>query len=117
MYADTMTDSMRAALGEMSRRRERQEAYNREHGITPESVVNEIDGALSSPYERDYVTIPLAEEASPSFQTRQEFRDHITGLEREMRKAAENLEFERAAVIRDQVKHLRERDLGFTDDG
>ena len=116
MYADRVTDSMRAALGEMSRRRERQEAYNREHGITPESIVKEIDDLLSSPYERDYVTVPLAKEVSPVFRTRQDLLDHIAGLEREMREAAENLEFERAAGLRDQVKTLRARDLGLADD-
>ena len=116
MYADTVTDSMRVALGEMSRRRELQEAYNREHGITPKSIVKEIDDVLSSPYERDYVTVSLAKEVSPSFQTRQELRDHIAGLEQEMRDAAVNLEFERAAGLRDQVKTLRERDLGLVDD-
>ena len=116
MYADRVTDSMRAALGEMSRRREIQEAYNQEHGITPESIVKEIDDVLSSLYERDYVTVPLAKETSPVFRTRQEFRDHIAGLERDMRDAARNLEFERAAGLRDQVKTLRERDLGLVDD-
>ena len=117
MYADTMTKSMHAALGEMSRRRERQEAYNQEHGITPASIVKGIDDLLSSPYERDYVTVSLAKEASPSFRTREEFLDHIARLEREMREAAGNLEFERAAGLRDQVKTLRERDLGLVDDG
>ena len=117
MYADVVTDSMRAALGEMSRRRELQEAYNQEHGITPESIVKQIDDVLSSPYERDYVTVPLAKEGSPSFRTRQELRDHLAGLEREMREAARNLEFERAAGLRDQVKTLRGLDLGLADDG
>ena len=116
MYADRVTDSMRRALGEMSRRREIQEAYNQEHGITPESIVKEIDDVLSSLYERDYVTVPLAKETSPVFRTRQEFRDHIAGLERDMRDAARNLEFEKAAGLRDQVKTLRERDLGLVDD-
>ena len=116
MYADRETDSMRAALGEMGRRRKLQEAYNREHGITPETIVKEIDDVLSSLYERDYVTVPVAKETSPVFRTRQEFRDHIAGLERDMRDAARNLEFERAAGLRDQVKTLRERDLGLVDD-
>jgi len=79
--------------------------------------VKEIDDLLSSPYERDYVTVPLAKEVSPSFQTRQELRDHIAGLELGMREAAGNLEFERAAGLRDQVKTLRARDLGLADDG
>jgi excinuclease ABC subunit B len=115
MYADTMTASMRAALDEMARRRTRQEAYNQEHGITPESIVKGIDDVLSSVYERDYVTVPAVKESETPFRTREEMSEHIRKLEREMREAAGNLEFERAAEIRDDVKKLRERDLGMGD--
>ena len=112
MYADSETDSMRAALTEMARRRERQEAYNREHGITPASVTKDIDGALSSVYERDYVTIPDAESSGPTFRTQAELDERIAALQGEMRAAAANLEFERAAVLRDEVRQLRKLEIG-----
>jgi len=112
MYADAMTDSMRAAINEMSRRRELQESYNREHSITPESIVKHIDDVLSSPYERDYVTVPSSKEVLPTFETTAEFNAHIVSLEQDMRQAAANLEFERAAGLRDQIKQLRNHELG-----
>ena len=112
MYADTVTDSMRAALSEMARRRERQEAYNLEHGITPASVSRDIDGVLSSVYERDYVTVPAAEPPGPTFRTQAEIDERIAALQKEMRAAAANLEFERAATLRDQVRDLRQREIG-----
>jgi len=112
MYADVMTDSMRAAISEMSRRRELQESYNREHSITPESIVKQIDDVLSSPYERDYVTVPSSKEVFPTFETTAEFNAHIVNLEQDMRQAAANLEFERAAGLRDRIKQLRSRELG-----
>ena len=112
MYADTVTDSMRAALSEMARRRERQEAYNLEHGITPASVSRDIDGVLSSVYERDYVAVPAAEPPGPTFRTQAEIDERIAALQKEMRAAAANLEFERAATLRDQVRDLRQREIG-----
>jgi len=112
MYADTVTESMQAALTEMARRRERQEAYNREHGITPASVSKDIDGVLSSVYERDYVAVPAAEPAGPAFRTQAELDERIAALQAEMRGAAANLEFERAAVLRDEVRQLRRLEIG-----
>ncbi|MCY4634663.1 MAG: excinuclease ABC subunit UvrB [Acidobacteria bacterium] len=112
MYADTVTDSMRVALTEMARRRERQEAYNREHGITPASVSKDIDGVLSSVYERDYVAVPAAEPPGPTYRTQAEVDERIAALQKEMRAAAANLEFERAAVLRDQVRDLRRLEIG-----
>ena len=111
MYADAKTASMQTALGEMARRRERQEAYNVAHGITPASIVKSIDDMLTSVYERDYVTVP---EAPPerTFRNRAELEQHVAALEVEMRAAANNLEFERAANLRDEVRALREQDLG-----
>ena len=112
MYADAVTDSMQAALNEMARRRERQEAYNREHGITPASVSKDIDGVLSSVYERDYVAVPAAAPAGPTYRTQAEIDERIAALKAEMRAAAENLEFERAAALRDQVRDLRKLEIG-----
>ncbi len=112
MYADGVTDSMRAALAEMARRRERQEAYNLEHGITPASVSKDIDGVLSSVYERDYVAVPAAEASGPTYHTQAELDARIAEVQKEMRAAAANLEFERAAVLRDQVRDLRRLEIG-----
>ena len=112
MYADTMTKSMRAALGEMERRRVLQKAYNREHGITPETIVKDIDDVLSSIYEQDYVTVPVVKEPEETFRTQEELDAHVATLETEMRGAAANLEFERAAGLRDRIRSLRQRDLG-----
>ena len=112
MYADVMTGSMRMALGEMERRRGLQQAYNEEHGITPASIVKGIDDVLSSVYERDYVTVPVVKEEQEEFGSREELSARITGLEEEMRAAAANLEFERAAALRDRAKRIREHHLG-----
>ena len=107
MYADVETRSMRAALDEMQRRRTRQEAFNREHDLTPESIIREIDDVLSSVYERDYVTVPVVREAEERFATQAELDAHLRSMEADMRAAAANLEFERAAALRDKIRTLR----------
>jgi len=107
MYADSETRSMRTALDEMSRRRVLQEAFNLDHGITPESIVKEIDDVMSSVYERDYLTVPVLREASEEFATQAELEVHLQSIETEMRAAAGNLEFERAASLRDKLRELR----------
>jgi excinuclease ABC subunit B len=115
MYADKVTASMKSAIGEMDRRRVRQAAYNLEHGITPESVVRAIDEVMSSVYERDYST-PMVRETRDAFRTQAELDAEITRLESEMKQAAANLDFERAASVRDRLKALRTRDLGLAGD-
>ena len=107
MYADVETKSMRAALDEMQRRRTRQEAYNREHDITPTSIIKAIDDVLSSVYERDYVTVPVVREAEEEFATQAELDALLRSLEADMRTAAANLEFERAAALRDKIRALQ----------
>jgi excinuclease ABC subunit B len=111
MYADVVTDSMRVAISETDRRRKLQEAYNHEHGITPQSIVKQIDDVLSSVYERDYATLPGGDEAEP-FQTPAELDAHIAKLQDAMRVAATNLAFEEAASIRDEIRRLRNHELG-----
>ncbi|HYN07419.1 MAG TPA: helicase-related protein, partial [Vicinamibacterales bacterium] len=117
LYADVQTDSMKRAVEETDRRRRVQEAYNTTHGITPASIVKNIDDVLSSVYERDYVTIPKAADERDQFRTQAELDTFIAGLEREMREAAGNLEFERAADIRDRLRRLRNPDLVLTPSG
>jgi excinuclease ABC subunit B len=119
LYADVVTRSMRQAIDETERRRAVQEAYNREHGITPASIVKDIDSVLSSVYERDYVTVPKAPDERDQYRTAAELASAITGLEREMRAAAANLEFEKAAALRDRLKRLRSPDptTGVADGG
>ena len=112
MYADVVTDSMQRALAEMSRRRERQEAYNKKYGITPESIVKDIDNVLSSVYERDYTRVPVASKQDQTFSTLKERDKYILKLRTEMHEAAENMEFERAATLRDQISGIRKRALG-----
>jgi excinuclease ABC subunit B len=112
MYADSNTASMQSAIAETNRRRALQQAYNTEHGITPESVVREIDDVLSSVYERDYMT-PAANQRE-TFRTQAELDAEIARLEGEMKAAAANLDFERAATVRDTLKALRNRELGLT---
>ncbi len=108
LYADQVTGSMRRALEECRRRREIQLAYNRAHGITPESVVKRIDDVLSSVYEMDYVTVPLAAEEEAPYGSPEEIERRIGELRRKMLEAAADLEFERAAEYRDEMRRLEE---------
>jgi len=112
MYADVVTASMRQAIQETERRRAAQDAYNREHGITPASIVKNIDEVMSSVYERDYVTVPTVKEAEETFRTQADLDAFIADLQQQMKAAAANLEFERAAALRDRVKQLKSRELG-----
>ena len=107
LYADAMTDSMRNAMAETERRRMVQEAYNAEHGITPASIIKNIDDVLGSVYERDYVTVPKQDDERQRFKTQAELDAFLASLEKEMKAAAGNLEFERAAALRDRLKRLR----------
>jgi excinuclease ABC subunit B len=111
LYADSLTDSMRQAMDETARRRAVQEAYNTTHGITPASIVKHIDDVLASVYERDYVTVATLPDEREQYRTHAELEAAIAALEREMRAAAANLEFERAAAVRDRLRRLRNPDL------
>jgi excinuclease ABC subunit B len=112
LYADTMTDSMRQAIGETNRRRAKQEAYNREHNITPLSIIKSVDMQLARIVEADYVTVPLDDVVIGDVSTEAELVHAIAQLETQMREAAKNFEFERAAALRDRIRALKQRDLG-----
>jgi excinuclease ABC subunit B len=111
MYADTVTDSMRVALSETERRRQIQEAYNTEHDITPASIVKAIDDASLSVYNLDYTTPAVAEDRE-AYLSQDELDARIEDLQGQMRQAAANLDFERAATLRDKIKALKSRELG-----
>jgi excinuclease ABC subunit B len=113
LYADKVTDSMRTAMDETSRRRAIQGAYNKEHGITPESIRKNIGDLLSSVYEADYVGVPeVAETPEERYRTVEELDKEIRVLEKQMREAAKALEFEEAGRLRDRIKELRAREFG-----
>src|ERR1700688_1675114 len=112
LYADRMTDSMRQAIGETSRRRAIQVTYNRDHNITPQSIIKSVDMQLARIIEADYLTVPADEPVIGEITNEAQMVQAIAQLETQMREAAKNFEFERAASIRDRVRALKQRDLG-----
>ena len=106
-YADTITESMDKAIKETERRRRIQEEYNRKHGITPTTIKKSIHQILTSVYEADYYTVPLVEEEKLPYKSPRELEQEIARLEKQMKSAADALEFEKAALIRDEIKELK----------
>jgi excinuclease ABC subunit B len=114
MYADRITGSMERALGETNRRREKQVAYNTAHGITPQTIRKNVEDVLAGLWQGDTdmsrVTAKVGKMHGANLEA------HLDGLRAAMRKAAENLEFEEAARLRDEVKRLEAVDLAISDD-
>jgi len=119
LYADKITGSMERALAETNRRREKQVAYNLEHGITPASVKSNIKDIVDSVYEQDHVTVSIGKgkDGKEQIQVGANLAAVIKDIETQMREAATNLEFERAARLRDEIKRLREMELDTLEGG
>jgi excinuclease ABC subunit B len=110
LYADSMTDSMKRAIDETERRRRLQAAFNRRHGITPQSIVKALGSPLVKIYDADYVDLPLVADKSAKYGAK-ELPRQIRKLQKEMKQAAERLEFERAAELRDRIRQLQQQEL------
>jgi excinuclease ABC subunit B len=114
MYADNLTDSMRKAIDETNRRRKVQADYNRKNRITPKTIIKAMPEVLTGIYEADYVTVPIAAERDEEYKaaiSSGELPKMLEDLRREMKKAADNLEFERAAELRDRIRELQQMEL------
>jgi excinuclease ABC subunit B len=116
LYADRVTGSMERAMAETARRREKQVAWNEANGITPESVKSRIADILSSVYEQDHVRPDISGFTESGAMVGNNLKAHLDHLEKEMRNAAADLDFERAARLRDEIKRLREMELAIADD-
>jgi excinuclease ABC subunit B len=111
LYGDRVTGSMRQAMDETERRRAVQQAYNEEHGITPQSIVRSIDDSLVRVDEADYGPLPEVAEDGPHYKNRGEIKAEIAKLRDQMREAAKRLEFEKAAEFRDRALRLEDEEL------
>jgi excinuclease ABC subunit B len=114
LYADKMTDSMRRAIDETDRRREKQVAYNEEHGITPQTIIRGINDSLATVLKADYADLTEEDATLPDFITQADLDSYISNLESDMREAAKKFEFEKAAKLRDTVKDLRTKEFLFS---
>ncbi|HEY7321173.1 MAG TPA: excinuclease ABC subunit UvrB [Candidatus Binatia bacterium] len=111
LYADSITASMKLAIDETNRRRTLQAAFNKTHGITPQTVIKSLGSPLVKIYEADYIDVPLAAEKGTDYKAN-ELPKAIQRLKKEMKKAAGNLEFEKAAELRDRIRAMEEREIG-----
>ncbi len=111
LYAETMTDSMKAAIEETNRRRAIQKEYNLRHGITPQSIIKGIEEGLSTVYERDYVDLTRIPEDKEIALSPEKRKKRMDELEKAMARASQDLEFEKAAAFRDELSRLKKREL------
>jgi len=111
LYADSMTNSMKNAISETNRRKKIQQEYNQKNNITPQSISKRIDEVLSSVYERDYLDYSRISEEKEIYLSPQKRKEEIEKLEKLMKEAARNLEFEKAASFRDEIKKLKKREI------
>jgi len=114
LYADVMTRSINATVQETERRRALQKEYNRTHGITPVTIKKSINSILSTVYEKDYVTVPIAAESHAAYHSLKELQTEMKKLKKQMLEAARELEFEKAAELRDQLLVLEKEALELT---
>jgi excinuclease ABC subunit B len=111
LYANVMTDSMRHAIDETSRRRSTQLDYNERNGIIPQSIIKPIDMSLVAIAEGDYITVPIEKDEDTEEMSPRQREEFVVELEARMREAARKFEFEKAAQLRDRIKLLRTRDI------
>ncbi len=114
LYADKMTESMQRAIDETNRRREKQESYNEENGITPATIIRDIDMGLAGILKADYADLTDEADGVPDFVSQAELDVYIAKLESDMRESAKKFEFEKAARLRDTVKELRTKEFLFS---
>ncbi len=114
LYADAVTQSMKQAIDETNRRRRLQAAFNKRHRITPQTVVKSLGARLVEVYEADYVTVPVVADSAERY-VLDEIPRLVQQLKKEMKRAADNLEFEKAAELRDRIRGLEEREIGLRD--
>ena len=118
LYADTRTRSMNEAIAETNRRREKQTVYNKENGITPQSIVKGVDMELAHIVEADYVTVPLdageLDAAVAGAKSQQQVAELLQKLEAQMHEAAKKFEFEKAAQLRDRIRSIKAQDVAGT---
>jgi excinuclease ABC subunit B len=107
MYADVITGSMQRAIEETDRRRTIQKTYNDTHGITPKSIQKEITGSLSAISEADYLALDKVSERLQGYDTEESLEKALKQMEAEMKAAARELAFERAAILRDRIAELK----------
>ncbi len=108
LYGETLTPSMKKAIQETERRRRIQEEYNLKHGITPQTIVKSLEDPLMKMVEADFVDLEKVVEIDEHFTSLEELKEEMERVEKEMKRAAKNYEFERAAILRDRLFSLRQ---------